>query len=84
MGKHPSMDWAARDIAAQSVDSHTTTSVWWPASNCIPSCRGVYGGAPVMIIPVTAQESKLMDQVLALFLYPYPSSISSNRLGSQA
>jgi hypothetical protein len=37
-----------------------------------------------MIIPVTAQESKLMDQVLALFLYPYPSSISSNRLGSQA
>jgi hypothetical protein len=25
-----------------------------------------------------------MDQVLALFLYPYPSSISSNRLGSQA
>jgi hypothetical protein len=30
------------------------------------------------------QETKLMDQVLTLFLYPYPSSIGSGLLGNQA
>jgi hypothetical protein len=43
MGKHPSMDWAARDTVAQSVDSHVATSVCWTTAKRIPSCRG--GGA---------------------------------------
>jgi hypothetical protein len=44
------MEWVARDTAAQSMDSRMATTVWRAAANHIPSYRGAYGGAPVMII----------------------------------
>jgi hypothetical protein len=50
MGKHPSMDWAAKDNAAQTADIHIATSVWWVGANHTPSCRGAYDIAPAMVI----------------------------------
>jgi hypothetical protein len=49
-GKCPRMDWAAKDIAAQSVDNRVATSVCWAAAKRIPSCRGASSGAPVRVI----------------------------------
>jgi hypothetical protein len=50
MGNCPRMDWAARDTAALSMDNRVATSVFWAAVNRIPLCRGVSGGALVMVI----------------------------------
>jgi hypothetical protein len=50
VGKRPSMDWVARDAAAQNPDSRMATSVWQAAANCITSCRGPGGGVLVMVM----------------------------------
>jgi hypothetical protein len=42
------------------------------AAKCIPSCRGAYNGTLIMdmhsLETLESQKSKLMNQVLALFL----------------
>jgi hypothetical protein len=79
------MDWAARDTAAQSTDSRMTTSVWWTATNHIPSCRGglrqstSYGQTQLRTPKI--QKSELTDQALALLIYYNSLSFSSGHLG---
>jgi hypothetical protein len=66
----------AKDTATLSTDNRITTLVWWAAANHIPSCRGGLRWSAshghIQLRPSEVQESKLMDQALTLFLYPYP------------
>jgi hypothetical protein len=68
MGKSPSMDWVTCKL-----HSLMQGVLRWSAS---------YGHTHLR--PSEIQKSKLMDQALTLFLYRYPSLVSSDRLGSQA
>jgi hypothetical protein len=85
MGKHPSVDWAARDTA-QSTDNRVATSVYSAAEKHIPSCRGLWGMLVMDINNLEPLRLKrlLVNHALTLFLYRYPSSFSRGRFCHQA
>jgi hypothetical protein len=88
MGKHQSMDWAARDTAAQKEDNRVATSVCRATAKCIPSCRGGLrqntSYEHTQHRTLDAQKSKLVNQALTLFLNRYPSSFGRGHFGRQA